>query len=67
MGSNSKEDERKFLGDGWSFKGDLKDLNVFPNGGNGNDTKVREQWLPWAVEVNQCDYNKGGGGGWAVF
>lgn len=43
MESKSKEGERKFSGDGWSLKGDLKDLKVFPNGGNGNDTKAREE------------------------
>lgn len=40
--SYPEEGERKLSGDKCSLKGDLKDLKVFPNGGNGNHTKFRE-------------------------
>lgn len=35
MEFNLEEGERKFFGDGWFFKGELKDLKMFLNGGNG--------------------------------
>lgn len=39
MESYPEEGERNLSGDKCSLKGDLKDLKVFPNGGNGNHTK----------------------------
>lgn len=38
MESNPEEGERKLSGDGWSLKGELKDLKMFPNGGNGKQS-----------------------------